>query len=166
MKKVFLQNILPILIAVCVLILIIFFYQSNYSKIIFERQIPIEYLYSSSLKLFLNATGAKTCRCFVTKAHPHRPFYLLYLMVEANNPNVIQNFKNCLVKSPRTNTDNLAALQKIGAVNKKSTVSDYILVGEEQPFYIYSSERTLIICFPAQDAQSVNKAIGSVLVDE
>ena len=162
MTKFFLQSIMPIVIAVCILVLIIVCYQSNYNKIIFECQISVEHLSSSDFKSFLNETGSRECKCFVTRAHPHRPFYLLYLMVKVNSHNVIQNLKHRLVKSPRPDMNNLTVLQNLGAVNKEDAWEEYILVGDEQPLYIYVSEQVLIICFPAQNAQSVNKVIGGV----
>ena len=157
-RKIFII-IFPLIISVVIISSVFIYYQSKYNQILFERQIPINNLCSSKLKEFFSIAGITTCRCIITSAHPHRPYYSIYIMAETNNSGKIRELECDLIKTQHSNQHNIANLQKLGLLNEKASVVEYILGDAKDILYIYMYEQKIIICFPILVKMSLNETI-------
>ena len=165
MKKILLISVLLVFIVFAIVSLFLFYLQSSINEILIDQQITVQDIKSPVFRDFLKKIGGTKWRLIISRAHPSRPSYAVFLCGTTDASFNIKDFNSILLKNKSYNTYNIEKLLALGMVKPDVQFEELLYTETMELIYIYSFRNehdNIIIAYPSYTKNEIFKALDHV----
>ena len=165
MKKILFISVLLVFIVFAIVSLFLFYLQSSINEILIDQQITVQDIKSPVFRDFLKKIGGTKWRLIISRAHPSRPSYAVFLCGTTDASFNIKDFDSILSKIKSYNTYDIQRLQTLGLVKHDAQFEKFLYTETMEVIYIYSFSNehdNIIIAYPSYTKDGIVKALDHV----